>query len=69
MRISTYDPDDPISPSGGPVPQTYNSVNDTRPQTQSFGQRIASTPQNYTEKTMLLSSDEENWTKIAKQLI
>lgn len=57
MRISTYDPDDPMSPSGGTVPQCYNTLdNQVRPS----GQRVSTITQNYTEKTMLLSSDDEN---------
>lgn len=57
MRISSCDPDDPMSPSGGTVPQSYNTLdNQTRP----LGQRVSTITQNYTEKTMLLSSDDEN---------
>lgn len=61
MRLSTYDPDDPMSPSGGTVPQSYNSLdNPSRPPI-SVGPRVSTiNTHNYTEKTMLLSSDEEN---------
>lgn len=59
MRISSYDPDDPMSPSGGTVPQCYNSLdNPIRPPQTS--NRVSTITQNYTEKTMLLSSDDEN---------
>lgn len=57
MRISSCDPDDPMSPSGGTVQQCYNTLsNQTRP----LGQDVSVISQNYTEKTMLLSSDDEN---------
>lgn len=59
MRISTYDPDDPMSPSGGTVTQSYNSLENTS-RTQNVGPRVSTISQNYTEKTMLLSSDDEN---------
>lgn len=60
MRLSTYDPDDPMSPSGGTVPQSYNSLdNPSRPPI-SVGPRVSTISHNYTEKTMLLSSDEDN---------
>lgn len=60
IRLSQYDPDDPMSPSGGTVPQTYNSLdNPSRPPI-SVAPKLSTVPQNYTEKTMLLSSDEEN---------
>lgn len=59
MRLSTYDPDDPISPSGQ-APQSYNSVDNLTRTAQNAGQRVSTISQNYTEKTMLLSSDEEN---------
>lgn len=58
MRISSYDPDDPMSPSGGTVTQSYNSV-ENAPKSQNVG-RVSTISQNYTEKTMLLSSDDEN---------
>lgn len=57
MRISSCDPDDPMSPSGGTVQQCYNTLsNQTRPPTQD----VSVISQNYTEKTLLLSSDDEN---------
>lgn len=60
MRLSTYDPDDPISNSGQ-LQQTYNSVdNNSSRLSQNSGQRVSTISNNYTEKTMLLSSDEEN---------
>lgn len=59
MRLSTYDPDDPISNSGQ-VQQTYNSLDNSSIVSQNAGQRVSTISTNYTEKTMLLSSDEEN---------
>ncbi|XP_065162195.1 transmembrane protein 184B isoform X1 [Atheta coriaria] len=59
QRISTFDPDDPMSPTGGVVPATYNSV-DTSSMTPLPSKVSTISPANYTEKTMLLSSDEEN---------
>lgn len=60
MRLSTYDPDDPIS-NNGQLQQTYNSLdNSSRLSQNSNGQRVSTISNNYTEKTMLLSSDEEN---------
>lgn len=57
MRISRCDPDDPMSPSGGTVQQCYNTLsNQARPPNQD----VSVISQNYTEKTMLLSSDDEN---------
>ncbi|KAL3285247.1 hypothetical protein HHI36_019357 [Cryptolaemus montrouzieri] len=59
QRISSYDPDDPMSPSGGIVPQFYNSTdNPSVPPIAASQKPINSL--NYNEKTMLLSSDEEN---------
>lgn len=56
-RITSFDPDDPMSPSGGTVQQCYNTLsNQSRP----LGQDVSVISQNYTEKTMLLSSDDEN---------
>ncbi|CAH0546917.1 unnamed protein product [Brassicogethes aeneus] len=61
MRLSTYDPDDPMSPSGGTIPQSYNSLDNPPRPPISVGPRVSTiNTQNYTEKTMLLSSDEEN---------
>lgn len=59
MRVSSYDPDDPMSPSGGTVPQSYNSLDNLARPPQGSG-RVSTITQNYTEKTMLLSSDDEN---------
>lgn len=59
MRLSTYDPDDPIS-NNGQLQQTYNSVDNSSRLSQNSGQRVSTISNNYTEKTMLLSSDEEN---------
>ncbi|XP_044754241.1 transmembrane protein 184B isoform X1 [Coccinella septempunctata] len=58
QRISTYDPDDPMSPSGGSVPQFYNSTDNPRIPPMSSSHKPLNL--SYTEKTMLLSSDEEN---------
>ncbi|KAJ8915760.1 hypothetical protein NQ315_004572 [Exocentrus adspersus] len=60
MRLSQYDPDDPMSPSGGVVPQSYNSLDNPSKPPISVGSRVSTVCNNYTEKTMLLSSDEEN---------
>ncbi|XP_075226123.1 transmembrane endosomal protein isoform X1 [Lycorma delicatula] len=48
MRVGSYDPDDPVMQSGGGkrVPTIPN-------------QRVSTISQNYNEKTMLLSSDDE----------
>lgn len=54
MRVASYDPDDPSS--GQPAPTTYNGqqrIQHTAPQ------KVATISQNYNEKTMLLSSDDE----------
>lgn len=59
MRLSTYDPDDPISTTGQ-IQQTYNSVDNSSVISHNTGQRVSTISTNYTEKTMLLSSDEEN---------
>ncbi|XP_046423588.1 transmembrane protein 184B isoform X1 [Neodiprion pinetum] len=48
MRVSSYDPDDPQN-MPVPPPQRRNTSN----------QRVATISQNYNEKTMLLSSDDE----------
>ena len=48
MRVSSYDPDDPQN-MPVPPPQRRNTSH----------QRVATISQNYNEKTMLLSSDEE----------
>lgn len=60
MRLSQYDPDDPMSPSGGIVPHSYNSLDNPSKPPLSLGSKVSTISQNYTEKTMLLSSDEEN---------
>lgn len=60
MRISSYDPDDPMSPNGGTVQQCYNSLDSAIKPPSNSGQRVSTITQNYTEKTMLLSSDDEN---------
>lgn len=59
MRISTYDPDDPTSPTGGNLPHSYNTL-DTTDRSIHSGPRVSTISQNYTEKTTLLSSDEDN---------
>lgn len=59
MRISSYDPDDPMTPSGGTVPQSYNSLETGTRSAQGGGQKVSTISHNYTEKTMLLSSDDE----------
>lgn len=48
MRVSSYDPDDPQN-MPVPPPQRRNTSH----------QRVATISQNYNEKTMLLSSDDE----------
>lgn len=48
MRVSSFDPDDPQN-MPVPPPQRRNTSN----------QRVATISQNYNEKTMLLSSDDE----------
>ncbi|XP_060520504.1 transmembrane protein 184B isoform X2 [Cylas formicarius] len=60
IRLSQYDPDDPMSPSGGTVPHSYNSLDNPSKPPMSLSSKVSSIIQNYTEKTMLLSSDEEN---------
>ncbi|KAF7275276.1 hypothetical protein GWI33_012019 [Rhynchophorus ferrugineus] len=59
IRLSQYDPDDPMSPNGGTVPHSYNSLDNPPKPPITFGSKV-STISHYTEKTMLLSSDEEN---------
>lgn len=50
-----------MSPSGGAtVPHTYNSLDNPSKPPISVAPKISTQLQNYTEKTMLLSSDEEN---------
>lgn len=55
MRVSSYDPDDPTHGGGG-----QNQGHIARPHAVlSSSQRVATISQNYNEKTMLLSSDDE----------
>lgn len=63
MRVSSYDPDDPANqtsqtqaPAGGYIaPRTLGNQRKFMP----GSQRVATISQNYNEKTMLLSSDDE----------
>ena len=51
MRISSFDPDDPQNqPPSAPTTQRRSS---------NSHQRVSTISQNYNEKTMLLSSDDE----------
>lgn len=58
IRVSSYDPDDPASQSVATgkivAPKTLGNQRKFTP-----GQRVATISQNYNEKTMLLSSDDE----------
>lgn len=54
MRVSSYDPDDPTHGGGG-----GNQGHIQRPHVVPAGQRVATISQNYNEKTLLLSSDDE----------
>lgn len=51
MRVSSYDPDDPMQGGNTPGQQKKTIL--------TAGQRVATISQNYNEKTMLLSSDDE----------
>lgn len=68
IRVSSYDPDDPASQTatgpagasaGGYVaPKTLGNQRKFQPGG-NVGQKVATISQNYNEKTMLLSSDDE----------
>lgn len=55
IRVANYDIDDPIhGGNGGPIQGHF-----ARPHRAPNSQRVATVSQNYNEKTMLLSSDDE----------
>lgn len=54
MRVANYDIDDPSHGGNG-----QNQGHIARPHRAPAGQRVATISQNYNEKTMLLSSDDE----------
>lgn len=58
MQIATYDPDDPTNTNGTTMTKLYNST--AHPSRSLYAGRVSTISQNYTEKTMLLSSDDEN---------
>jgi len=53
MRIGSYDPDDPTQGGGG------GGIGASRRHSSLSNQRVSTISQNYNEKTMLLSSDDE----------
>lgn len=68
MRVSSYDPDDPshqtsgtqsnVSSGGYVAPKTLGNQRKFMPGNQGSN-RVSTISQNYNEKTMLLSSDDE----------
>lgn len=59
MRVASFDPDDPNS-GGQNLPTSYNGQGNGQHRTQhSTTQKVSTISQNYNEKTMLLSSDDE----------
>lgn len=70
IRVSSYDPDDPASQTGGQqghtgnsgggyvAPKTLGNQRKFMPGSQGSS-RVSTISQNYNEKTMLLSSDDE----------
>lgn len=72
MRVSSYDPDDPtsqtatgqadtVSAGGYVAPKTLGNQRKFMPggKEKDGSQKVATISQNYNEKTMLLSSDDE----------
>lgn len=62
MRISSYDPDDPTQGGGGGgggVGSQGGGHGTSRRHSSLPNQRVSTISQNYNEKTMLLSSDDE----------
>lgn len=69
MRVSSYDPDDPtnqtsetqgnIAGGGYVAPKTLGNQRKFMPGSQTSTNRVSTISQNYNEKTMLLSSDDE----------
>lgn len=69
IRVSSYDPDDPtsqtatgpggVSAGGYVAPRTLGNQRKFMPASDGGQNRVATISQNYNEKTMLLSSDDE----------
>lgn len=58
IRVSSYDPDDPSSQQPTGCDQPSKTLGNQR-KFMPGSQRVATISQNYNEKTMLLSSDDE----------
>lgn len=60
MRVASYDPDDPTCGGGTPAPPGPLGARKMQQGSATSGsQRVATISNNYNEKTMLLSSDDE----------
>ncbi|XP_026473005.1 transmembrane protein 184B-like [Ctenocephalides felis] len=57
-RVASHDPDEPVSTGYGPTPGA-DTEQHVQKKSQPANQRVATISNNYNEKTMLLSSDDE----------